>query len=211
MAHYLSPMDKPIVLAIDTAGPRLQLALLADGAVDCIVDDIATGHAEIIFDKISALLKRHNLTYADLTRLAVTTGPGSFTGLRIGLSAARGLALGLNLPVIGVPTLLAMSLSIPQKTKFTIVRDARRGEAYVQSFKAPGQPETAATLMPLEQAEALDPAQIVRPEAVEIGTLAQFAASADPSGFSPDPFYIRDADAKPQLKGKIAHAKAVVS
>ena len=76
------------LLAIDTAGPRLQLALRVDGAVDVSIDEIAQGHAEVLFPRIDALLARNGLTYADLERVAVTTGPGSFTGLRIGISAA---------------------------------------------------------------------------------------------------------------------------
>ena len=93
----------PVTLAIDTAAPRLQLALLrADGGVDLSLDDIATGHAEILFSRLEVLLKRNDLGHADLQRITVTTGPGSFTGLRIGLSAARGLGLARHLPVLGI-------------------------------------------------------------------------------------------------------------
>ena len=81
------------LLAIDTAAPRLQLALLRGDSVDTLVEDMPTGQAERIFPAIAELLVRNAATYADLTRIAVTTGPGSFTGLRIGLSAARGIGL----------------------------------------------------------------------------------------------------------------------
>src|ERR1700754_1678010 len=115
-----------ILLAIDTAGPRLQLALLRDGAVDTLVEDMAQGQAERIFPAIGELLARNSVAYADLTRLAVTTGPGSFTGLRIGLAAARGLGLALEIPVVGVPTLFAISLGGPARG-FSICLDAKRG------------------------------------------------------------------------------------
>ncbi len=119
----------PITLAIDTAAPRLQLALLrADGETDVSLDDIATGHAEILFDRLAALLARNGLGHADIKRIAVTTGPGSFTGLRIGLSAARGLGLARKLPVIGVPSLFALSLEVADGP-VTVLLDARRGEA----------------------------------------------------------------------------------
>ncbi len=84
-----------VLLAIDTAAPRLALAVLRDGdRVDTLIEDMATGQAERLFPAIDELFARAGIAYADLTRIAVTTGPGSFTGLRIGLSAARGLGAG---------------------------------------------------------------------------------------------------------------------
>ncbi|MCS6760101.1 MAG: tRNA (adenosine(37)-N6)-threonylcarbamoyltransferase complex dimerization subunit type 1 TsaB, partial [Candidatus Devosia euplotis] len=116
------------VLAIDTAAPRLQLALLlADGSLDVSVDEMAAGQAEAIFGRIAGLLARNAIGYPDLTRVVTTTGPGSFTGLRIGLSAARGIGLARSIPVIGVPSLLALSLSVAGPS--TVLLDARRDEA----------------------------------------------------------------------------------
>jgi tRNA threonylcarbamoyladenosine biosynthesis protein TsaB len=128
----------PIVLAIDTAAPRLQLGLLrADGTVDSLVEDMAQGHAECIMPAIGELLARNGVGYDDLDRIAVTTGPGSFTGLRIGLSAARGLGLALGIPVLGIPTMSAISLLAPEKLPFVVLIDARRGEMYRQEFYGP--------------------------------------------------------------------------
>jgi tRNA threonylcarbamoyladenosine biosynthesis protein TsaB len=186
-----------ILLAIDTAGPRLQLALLRDGAVDTLIEDMPKGQAERIFPAIDELLARTGTTFADLTRLAVTTGPGSFTGLRIGLAAARGLGLALEIPVIGVPTLFAISLGGPSGPS-TVRLDARRDEAYVQSFSGHGLPSDAARL------EAVGASSAFTDPRVPIEALARFAATADPSNFPPDPAYIRDADAKPQEKFRVA-------
>src|SRR5215217_1531193 len=148
----------PVTLAIDTAAPRLQLALLrADGGVDLSLDDIATGHAEILFSRLEVLLKRNDLGHADLQRIAVTTGPGSFTGLRIGLSAARGLGLARQLPVVGIPSLLALSLGVAQ-SPVAVLLDARRGEAYFQSFASPGVALTPPLLLPMDEARGLVPA-----------------------------------------------------
>jgi len=187
------------LLAIDTAGPRLQLALLRDGMVDTLVEQMAQGQAERIFPAIDELLARNGTTYPDLTRIAVTTGPGSFTGLRIGLAAARGLGLALSIAVVGVPTLFAISLGGPARA-FGVSLDAKRGEAYVQSFSAPGLATDGARLVPISEAspDAITDAQ------VPIEALARFASTADPSNFPPDPAYIRDADAKPQEKFRVA-------
>lgn len=199
------------LLAIDTAAPRLQLALLtAGGDVDTSIDDIAQGHAEILFDRIGMLLERHGLAYDRLTRIAVTTGPGSFTGLRIGLSAARGLGLARSIPVLGIPTLLALSLAAPEAGPVSVLVDARRDEAYFQRFSAPGQPIGAARLLPMAEARTavVSGDRLLETPFVDIARLARFAASADPGQFPAEAAYIRSADAKPQLKGRVAHQEA---
>jgi tRNA threonylcarbamoyladenosine biosynthesis protein TsaB len=189
-----------ILFAIDTAGPRLQLALLRDGAVDTLTEPMAQGQAERIFPAIDELLARNTTSYGDLTRLAVTTGPGSFTGLRIGLAAARGLGLALEIPVIGVPTLFAISLGGPPGS-FTVSLDAKRGEAYVQSFRALAEPADEARLAPIGDVAG---GNLITENQVPIEALARFATTADPSNFPPDPTYIRGADAKPQTKFQVA-------
>ena len=201
----------PTVLAIDTAAPRLQLALLgADGQVDVSIDDLAQGHAEILFDRIAALLARNGAAYPDLSRIAVTTGPGTFTGLRIGLSAARGLGLALDLPVIGVPSLLAISLAAPAGLPVAVLLDARRDEAYFQAFSAPGIPTNDARILPMADARALvaPSATLLESPFVDIAALARFAASIDPAAFPPEASYVRSADAKPQENARIARRGA---
>jgi tRNA threonylcarbamoyladenosine biosynthesis protein TsaB len=199
-------MTKPtITLAIDTAAPRLQLALLrADGTTDVSVDDIATGHAEILFDRLAVLLARNDLTHADIERIAVTTGPGSFTGLRIGLSAARGLGLARKLPVIGIPTLLALSLGVAAGP-VTVLLDARRGEAYFQAFSGPGVAETEPMLLSIEEARSrvVPGVTLIESPFVDLSAMVRFAGSADPLLYPPHAAYIRDADAKPQDAAKI--------
>ena len=207
MPDYASFMNATIgssetILAIDTSGPRLQLALLVADDVDAWVEDLPKGHAEVLFDRIAGLLARNAVTYDDLTRISVTTGPGSFTGLRIGLSAARGLGLAHNIPVIGVPTLLAMSLAAPAGQPVTIAVDARRGEAFRQSFSAPGVPVDKAVLVPATEMEGMVLAPSVH---ADIAAMTRFAATADPADYPPDPTYVRSADAKPQTGFAVAH------
>ena len=196
------------VLAIDTAGPRLQLALRLGDRLDTLVEDMVQGQAERIFPAIGELLKRNAVTYEDLRRIGVTTGPGSFTGVRIGLSAARGLGLALGIPVVGVPTLLAISLGM-QCDATAVLLDARRGEAYVQTFSGPGIPIDAAALLPMDKARSRVPtgAELITTPFPDIGRLADFAALADPMAYPPEAAYLRDADAKPQGKFVIARAE----
>jgi tRNA threonylcarbamoyladenosine biosynthesis protein TsaB len=198
--------DLPITLAIDTAAPRLQLALLlADGSVDTLVEHISKGHAEILFDRIDALLGRNGATYDDVARIATTTGPGSFTGLRIGLSAARGLGLARALPVVGVPSLLSISLRGEAGRPVAVLLDARRGEAYFEAFPAPGVVGEGPRLVPIELARAAIPqdALLIEEPFVDMVRLARFAATADPRAFPPHAAYVRDADAKPQDASRV--------
>jgi tRNA threonylcarbamoyladenosine biosynthesis protein TsaB len=199
-----------VLLAIDTAAPRLALAVLRDGdRVDTLIEDMATGQAERLFSAIDELFARTGIAYADLTRIAVTTGPGSFTGLRIGLSAARGLALALNIPVVGVPSLFALSLNA-QCDPVGVLLDARRGEAYVQTFSGPGIPIREAAILPMDEARASIPGDtaLITSPLVDIAAVARFAATADPTLYPPEAAYIRDADAKPQEKFRIARTGA---
>jgi tRNA threonylcarbamoyladenosine biosynthesis protein TsaB len=198
-------MSRPITLAIDTAAPRLQLGLCrADGTTDSIIDDIAKGHAEILFGRLDALMARNGITYADIARIAVTTGPGSFTGLRIGLSAARGLGVARAIPVLGIPSLLALSLSVASG-KVNVLLDARRDEAYFEAFPAPGIVGHGPSLVPLGDAQqSVDSAAtLITSPFVDIEAMARFAAAADPADFPPHASYVRDADAKPQDASRI--------
>jgi tRNA threonylcarbamoyladenosine biosynthesis protein TsaB len=198
-----------ITLAIDTAAPRLQLGLLLDdGRTDVSVDEIATGHAELIFGRIAELLERNGLGYADLERVVTTTGPGSFTGLRIGLSAARGIGLARSIPVVGVSSLVALSLGTTGPA--TVLLDARRDEAYFQTFAGPGQPMTEGDLVPMviAQAAIVPGTTLITSPFVDITALARFGATLDPAGNPPEPNYIRDADAKPQTAARIERRDA---
>lgn len=198
-------MTTPITLAIDTAAPRLHLALaLTDGRVDALIEDIAKGHAEILFDRLDQLLARNGVRYEQVERVAVTTGPGSFTGLRIGLSAARGLGVARQVPVLGIPSLLAISLAVGAGP-VAVLLDARRGEAYFELFPAPGLAGDGPRLLPIDAARAAIPAdaRLIESPFIDIAAMARFAAQADPDAYPPHASYVRDADAKPQDASRI--------
>src|SRR5690606_17880913 len=199
-----------VVLSIDTAAPRLQLALSDGERVELLLEDMAQGQAERLFPALDDLLVRAGHVYADLTRIAVTTGPGSFTGLRIGLSAARGLGLARKLPVVGVPSLLAVSLAAPDEAPVSVLLDARRDEAYLQTFAAPGVPHGPARILPMADARAgvVPGSTLIESPFVDIGRMALFAAVAEPADYPPHASYVRDADAKPQDASRIPRRQA---
>src|ERR1700694_5061493 len=96
------------VLAIDTALAACSAAVLDTGRAAIIASEtrvMARGHAEAIMPLIARVMDQAEIEFAELDRIAVTTGPGSFTGLRVGISAARGIALAAAKPAIGLTTL----------------------------------------------------------------------------------------------------------
>ena len=97
-----------LILAIDTALDACAAAVLDTSASDVIAQEsqsMKRGHAEALMPLIARVMKASGVAFAELDRIAATAGPGSFTGLRVGLSAARGIALAAGKPVVGVTTL----------------------------------------------------------------------------------------------------------
>ncbi len=140
------------LLAIDTSEQSCSVALLEGDADLCSVSEpIGRGHAERLLPLIEEQLQGHGHSYADLNRIAVTTGPGTFTGLRIGLSVARGLALQADLPCIGLTGLTVLAAQVMQEGgDHTVVHSlisGRGGQAFYQAFdgrNADGTPKALA-------------------------------------------------------------------
>ncbi|MDR2759576.1 MAG: tRNA (adenosine(37)-N6)-threonylcarbamoyltransferase complex dimerization subunit type 1 TsaB [Spirochaetaceae bacterium] len=99
------------VLALDTAASVLSMALSSNNKLWYLEIDAGLKHSELLMDGVDMLLKKAGLKPEDLERIACMKGPGSFTGLRIGFSAAKGLALSLGIPMVSVPTLDCMAHS----------------------------------------------------------------------------------------------------
>lgn len=127
-----------LVLAFDTAGPDCAVALVRGGpeGEDVIAracETLGRGHAERLLPMIDHVLGEAGRNYTDLDRIAVATGPGSFTGVRVGVAAARALALALDIPAVGVGSLEALACPVnrvrPSGTVI-VALDARRGELY---------------------------------------------------------------------------------
>ena len=195
-----------VLLGLDTSGPRLQLALQIDKTTHQFLEEIARGHAEILFERLDRFLADHAISHTQISKIMTTTGPGSFTGLRIGIAAARGLGLARNIPVCGLPNLLALSLE-QKKTDFSIVVDARRGQFYAQQFLRPGLPAAPPELIDqriFDEKYAPTGIGILTDPKVDMQAALEFCAQQDATAFPPVPTYVREADAKPQSKLRIA-------
>jgi len=154
-------MTKPTILAIDTATGACSAAVLARGALAARRQAIMErGHAEALIPMVEAVMAEAGLAYAALDAVAVTVGPGAFTGVRIGLSAARGIGLAAGIPVVGATTLEALARGVPlaERAGATVVAaiESKRADLYVQSFDAACAPAGApAAMLPEALAEAL--------------------------------------------------------
>lgn len=138
-----------IVLAFDTALGACSAGVWRDGRV--LASEILAmpqGHSEVLMPMIERALAAAGVAYADLDRIAVTVGPGSFTGLRVGIAAARGLAMAAARPAIGVTTTDVLAAGVPDSDRITsdgtarrilAVVDSKRGDVFAQVFDAAGQ------------------------------------------------------------------------
>ena len=124
-----------IVLALDTCLPACSVALARDGQIlGWLSEPTARGHQERLAPMTRDLMATAGLDFAALDRIGVTVGPGSFTGLRVGLAFAKGLAFALGRPCVGVGTLEALAASVAGDGPKAAVIDAGRGRVYMQLF-----------------------------------------------------------------------------
>jgi tRNA threonylcarbamoyl adenosine modification protein YeaZ len=218
------------ILAIETSMGRTSVALARPGE-PMLVKRIATGHgqAEQLIPLIGALMVEANLPFASLSRVAVCIGPGGFSGIRTGVAAGRGIGLAARLPVVGATSFRIMAaafedmgevpetyaLAAPAGMSAVYCRIMARGCKPLSEIMALPQPECAAFLE--GKAEVLaGPAAVSLSEgfvslpitATELhpdaATLAKIAISLDPERDAPSPYYVRDADARPQTNHVIA-------
>lgn len=205
------------ILALDTALAACSVAVWQDGRTLAREQrPMARGQAEALIPMVQAAMVAAGLTFAELDRIAVTVGPGSFTGIRVGLAGARGLGLALGKPVIGVTTLEVLAAMWPDRPVLAAI-DARRGQVYARYF-APDI-DTAPALLSLADASALaavpgigagtglgDGApllalpkdwRVVAETLPDPAALAALAAIRPVTERSPAPLYLRAPDATP--------------
>lgn len=172
-----------MILGIETSAAQCAVALVDGARTVAKAEPMERGHAEALFPMIDAVLAEAGATLADLTRIGVCTGPGSFTGVRIGVAAARGLALGRGIPVVGITRFAALAHGHAGPRTIRIA--GRGGTVFEQAFGADGTPDGPPRLTDGEAPDPLaDPA-----------TIARLAARAPADAPLPAPLYLRGADA----------------
>jgi len=218
-----------LILAIDTALDACAAGVLDTEAAELIAQEslvMKRGHAEALMPLIARVIKASGKGFDVLDRIAVTTGPGSFTGLRVGLAAARGIALAANKPVVGVTTLSAYAAPVVGGNgEHPVISaiDARHDQVYFQVVGGNGGSLIQPRVAPIEEAldasrfgapylvgnaaailgqrwkaDAPPPFKVESQPAPDIAWVAWLGAAASPNTAPARPFYLRAPDAKPQ-------------
>jgi tRNA threonylcarbamoyladenosine biosynthesis protein TsaB len=145
------------VLAIETSSHRGSVALSERGLVVLSFEhEQANAHAERLLPLVERVIAESGFPKRSLERVAVGVGPGSFTGLRVGIALAEGIALGLGIPLVGVGALRAMAATVSEEdARLRVpVLDARRDEVFVAAYSAEGEERLAPQALPVATARA---------------------------------------------------------
>jgi len=222
------------LLAIDTSQAAVSACIMGDdgGILARETIPMARGHAEALLPLLERLSKAAAVPFSTLGRIAVVVGPGSFTGIRIGIAAGRAIGLAAGVPVVGVSSLAAFAAPLIGREGAGVIAaavDAKHGQVYVQGFTAKGQPlavpritnvrdavrtlgagplvfaGSGATMMAIE-AWSLGAQAEVAGETItpDIAFVARLGVLADPATAPARPYYLKPPDAKPQSNGAIA-------
>jgi tRNA threonylcarbamoyl adenosine modification protein YeaZ len=221
------------VLAIDCALDACAAAVLDSHTGGIIASEtraMVRGHAEALMPLIARVMSNAEIEFRELGRIAVTVGPGSFTGLRVGISAARGIALAAGKPAVGVTTLASLAAPhIADDDAIPVVAaiDARHDHVYLQVFGRGGRTLLPPRIAPLREAvqaasgparivgSAADliarawprdeppPAKVDQRAAPDIVWIARLGAVSSETEGPPKPLYLRAPDAQPQAAAKL--------
>lgn len=229
------PGRKPdLILAIDTSLGAVSTCVMRSGSIqaEAVESEVmARGHADALVPMIGRVMAAVEDGFPSLARVAVATGPGSFTGIRVGLAAARAIGLARKVPVVGVSTLAALAAPVIAAGTLggiAVAIDAHHGHVFVQGFAADGAITLPPSVMSAAAAvRAVGPgpvrlvgsgAPMMAIEAWSAGILAEideraslpdilFVARlgwlADPARAKPHAFYIKPPDAKPPASGTL--------
>ncbi len=229
MTDSAETRPKRRVLAIDTALGACSVCVAEAGeALPLALEstEMATGHAEALMPMIERVMAQVDGGFSSLERVAVSIGPGSFTGLRIGIAAARAIGLAANIPVLGVSTLSAYAAPLINAEEPGIIAvgiDARHGAVFFQAFTAAGRTIVLPRVISLKEAGraigsgpvklAGSGAAALAVEAMALGLKASIAdmrpapdilwvaklgLSATPASAPAKPLYLRPPTATPQ-------------
>ncbi|MDB5648766.1 MAG: tsaB [Hyphomicrobiales bacterium] len=223
------------ILAIDTAHPAVSVCLLSGQLGELLALEtmpMVRGHSEALLPLIERVMAASGLAFDALDRIAVVVGPGSFTGIRIGIAAARAIGLACDIPVVGVSSLSAFAAPLIGRSGGAVIAagvDAKHGHIYVQGYGPQGQNILAprlATVRDAVRALGSGPLQLTgsgapmmaieawsmgieadvvgQTVAPDIAFVAHLGTLADPSKNLARPYYLKPPDAQPQTKGLIA-------
>ncbi|HEY1782255.1 MAG TPA: tRNA (adenosine(37)-N6)-threonylcarbamoyltransferase complex dimerization subunit type 1 TsaB [Roseiarcus sp.] len=227
------------ILAIDTSVGAASVAVTESGRAEpfaALSRPMTRGHADALAPMVEEAMRGVEGGFPSLTRIVVATGPGSFTGIRIGLAMARAMGVALGIPVVGVSTLAAFAaplLSEPRTGIIAAAIDARHGSVYFQLFEPSGRPRgqprcdtprecvraigagpawlagDAATLVASEAQRAGLPYDLDAASAApDIAALAWMGLAVDPANSPARPLYVKPPDARPNAAESIARAPA---
>ncbi|MEY9180442.1 tRNA threonylcarbamoyladenosine biosynthesis protein TsaB [Bradyrhizobium sp. USDA 326] len=230
-----------LILAIDTALDACSVAVLDTESAELLAQEqllMKRGHAEALMPMVARVMQSADLAFTALDRIAVTVGPGSFTGLRVGISAARGLALAAERPAVGLTTLSAYAAPVVGQSGAAPVLsaiDARHDHVYFQIVAGDGSQLVRPKVASIDEAITASqfgaphlvgnaakiladrwPKDGPRPVAVDaqpapdIGWIAWLGAAANPDTTPARPFYLKAPDAKPAAQKPLA-AQAATS
>jgi tRNA threonylcarbamoyladenosine biosynthesis protein TsaB len=225
------------ILAIDTALPAVSVCVLDSGAQQPVARQslaMERGHAEALMPLVAQTIAEVEGGFAAIDRVAVTVGPGSFTGIRIGIAAARGIALALGADVVGVSTLAAFAAPLLSEDSEGIVAaaiDARHGQVFFTAYGVAGRVLTSPRVLGLRDACRLlgagrvravgSGAPLLRDEAYAYGgditvvdsspspdivAVARLGLVADPRNAPARPIYLKAPDVKPAARSALPHA-----
>jgi tRNA threonylcarbamoyladenosine biosynthesis protein TsaB len=221
------------ILAIDTALSACAACVMDSGESEPLsFETIAMerGHAEALLPLVDRVVSKVSGGFSSLDRVAVTVGPGSYTGLRVGIAAARAIGLAAHVPVVGVTTLSALLAALVADENRRVLAaaiDARHGQVYFQSIAPGGQSIVAPTLVRVRDAARLmgsGPASLIGSGAAAVAAetagsdiivhdgrpfpdilwVGRLGMVADPAQALPKPLYLRGPDAKPQDHVRLA-------
>ena len=227
------------ILAIDTSCGAASAAIVESSRLEPVAvvsRAMERGHAEALAPMVEEVAQSVEGGLASLDRIAATTGPGSFTGIRVGLALARAMGMALGVPVVGVSTLMAFAaqlLSAPRQGVIAAAVDARHGSVYFQLFESSGRPlgpprcdslrecvrqigegpallaGSAAVLLAAEAHRAGLPYDLeTATDAPDIVAVGRMGLALDPLANPARPLYVKPPDAKPNSAEPIARAPA---
>ena len=211
------------ILAFDTAMAACSVAVIDSELSRPLAEafvPMERGHAEALAPMVAHVMSEAGVGFSDIDRIGVTTGPGTFTGVRIGLALARGIGVARNIPVIGIDTLRAIAANDTSEYPLLVLADARNGEVFAARFDTGRNvvlpPHVVAVAHAVDQlpagtvvagtaaraaVDASGRKDLVLSRAGDLPVAARFAhlAAAATAGPMPSPLYLRAPDAKPQL------------